>query len=257
MRNLQSTACSRQWTTSHGQRERDDLEKRGLLITLEGLDGAGKSTQIRGLVKHLRSRGYAVTVTREPGGTRLGEQIRQILLADRVRSDIGKNRRGKTSPGPTPAVELALMYAARAQHLEEVVRPALAEGRVVVSDRFNDASLAYQGYGRKLGVAAVEVLDRIVCGRTQPDLTVLLDLSPRVALARARQRERGRAGASGRGRFEAQSLKFHERVRAGYLAIARKEPGRVKIVRANRSVDEMQAEIRKLVDEFLSRRTKR
>jgi dTMP kinase len=233
------------------------LERRGILITLEGLDGAGKSTQIRGLVKHLRSRGYAVIVTREPGGTRVGEQIRQILLADRVRSGIGKNRRGKVSPGPTPSVELALMYAARAQHLEEVVRPALAEGRVVVSDRFNDASLAYQGYGRKLGVAAVEVLDRIVCGRTQPDLTVLLDLSPRVALARARQREREGAGASGRGRFEAQSLKFHERVRAGYLAIARKEPGRVKIVRANRSVDEMQAEIRKLVDEFLSRRTKR
>jgi dTMP kinase len=215
---------------------------RGIFITLEGIDGTGKSTQLRLLVNHLRERGYRVVATREPGGTRVGEQVRGILLASRT---------GKLAP----LAELALMYAARAQHLEDVVRPALARGEVVVSDRFNDASLAYQGYGRKLGARTVRAFDRVVCGATQPDLTVVLDLSPRVSLGRAQGREVRRNSV--RGRFEAEGLRFHERVRAGYLAIARHEPRRVKVVRADRPVDEVQAEIRSLVDDLLARHRKR
>ena len=214
------------------------MKKRGIFITLEGIDGTGKSTQMRLLVKHLRARGHRVVVTREPGGTKLGEQIRAILLASQT---------GRVAP----LAELALIYAARAQHLEEVVRPALARGELIVSDRFNDASLAYQGHGRGLGEATVRAFDRIVCGKTQPQLTLLLDLDPRVALARAQGREIRRNSAHSR--FEAQGLKFHQRVRAGYLAIARREPHRMKVVSADRPVAEVQMEIRRIVDKFLDR----
>jgi dTMP kinase len=147
------------------------------------------------------------------------------------------------------------MYAARAQHLQEVIRPALAKGEIVVSDRYNDASLAYQGYGRKLGEETVRAFDRIVCARTQPDLTIVLDLAPHLSLQRARGRQSRRK--SRQERFELQGMNFHRRVRRGYLAIARKEPRRVQVVRANGPVAEVQAEIRKLVDAFLARRLKR
>ena len=213
--------------------------KRGLFITLEGIDGTGKSTQLRLLVQYLRKRGLAVRVTREPGGMKLGERIRKILLAS-------------TTTRLAPLAELALMYAARAQHLQEVIRPALAKGEIVVSDRYNDASFAYQGCGRELGVATVRAFDRTVCGRTQPDLTIVLDLAPSLSLKRAQGRESGRK--SKQERFELQGMKFHKRVRDAYLAIARKEPRRVKVVQADGPVAEVQAEIRKLVDAFLARR---
>jgi len=213
--------------------------KRGLFITLEGIDGTGKSTQLRLLVQYFRKRGLAVRVTREPGGTKLGERIRKILLAS-------------ATTRLAPLAELALMYAARAQHLQEVIRPALAKGEIVVSDRYNDASFAYQGCGRELGVATVRAFDRTVCGRTQPDLTIVLDLAPSLSLKRAQGRESGRK--SKQERFELQGMKFHKRVRDAYLAIARKEPRRVKVVQADEPVAEVQAEIRKLVDAFLARR---
>jgi dTMP kinase len=212
--------------------------KRGLFITLEGIDGTGKSTQLRLLVQHLKERGLAVRATREPGGTKLGEHIRKILLAS-------------TTTRLAPLAELALMYAARAQHLQEVIRPALAKGDIVVSDRYNDASLAYQGYGRELGVETVRGFDRIVCARTQPDLTILLDLPPRLSLQRTQARQSRRK--SKQEPFELQGMNFHERVRDGYLAIARQQPRRVKVVQAGGSVAEVQAEIRKLVDAFLAR----
>jgi dTMP kinase len=215
------------------------LRRRGICITLEGIDGTGKSTQFRLLVRYLRRRGYRVRATREPGGTKVGERVRGILLASRT---------GKLAP----LAELALIYAARAQHLEEVVRPALARGEVVVSDRFNDASFAYQGRGRQLGVATVQAFDRVICGRTQPDLTLVFDLEPRLALARAHGREARRN--SRHGRFEAQGLAFHQRVRRGYLEIARRDPARVRVVDASRSVKDIQAKVRELVDLFLARR---
>jgi len=213
------------------------MKHRGIFITLEGIDGTGKSTQFRLLVEALRRRKLPVRATREPGGTQTGEQVREILLASRT---------GKLAP----LAELALMYAARAQHLGEVVRPALEHGEIVVSDRYNDSSYAYQGYGRKLGVEVVRAFDRIVCGATQPDLTIMLDLSPRVALGRAQGRETRRR--SRHGRFEDQGLAFHQRVRRGYLEIARRQPRRVKVVRADRPIAVIQAEIRNLVDKFLT-----
>jgi len=211
-----------------------------MFITLEGIDGTGKSTQLRLLVRHLRAQGIRVLATREPGGTKLGDQIRKTLLSSQTVK-------------LAPLAELAMIYAARAQHLEEVVRPALTRGEIVISDRFNDASFAYQGYGRKLGAAAVRALDRVICGRTQPDLTLVLDIAPRVALERARGREFRRNSVHSR--FEAEGLKFHARVRAGYLAIARREPKRVKLIEAGRPVAEVQAKVRRVVDEFLARRT--
>jgi len=216
--------------------------KHGLFITLEGIDGTGKSTQLRLLVQYLKKRGLTVRATREPGGTKVGERIRNILL-------------DSTTTRLAPLAELALMYAARAQHLQEVIRPALAKGQIVVSDRYNDASLAYQGYGRKLGVATVRAFDRIVCAGTQPDLTLVLDLVPRLSLQRAQGRQSERK--SNQERFELQGLRFHKRVRTGYLAIARKEARRVKVVHASGPVAEVQAEIRKLVDTFLARRLNR
>ena len=181
----------------------------GLFITLEGIDGTGKSTQLRLLVQHLKKRGLAVRVTREPGGTKVGERIRKILLAS-------------TTTRLTPLAELALIYAARAQHLQEVIRPALAQGETVVSDRYNDASFAYQGYGRGLGVATVRAFDRIICARTQPDLTIVLDLAPRLSLKRAQGRESGRK--SKQERFELQGLKFHKRVRDAYRSSRARNP---------------------------------
>ena len=211
----------------------------GFFITIEGIDGTGKSTQMRRLVEYLRQRGAPVVATREPGGTKVGEQIRGLLLD----ASIGR---------VASLAELSLMYAARAQHLEEVVRPALARGQVIISDRFNDASFAYQGYGRMLGARTVRELDKIICGRTQPDLTLLLDLDPRVALERARQRNTRRR--SKRTRFENHGLKFQQRVRAGYLALARQQPKRIKLVNAGRPPGEIQAEIRKIVDAVLAQR---
>ena len=214
------------------------MKKPGVFITLEGIDGTGKSTQHRLLAQYLAKCGYKVNATREPGGTRVGEKIRNILLA----SDTGKL---------APLAELTLMYAARAQHLEEVVRPALRRGEIVLSDRFSDASMAYQGYGRKLGAATVRAIDQIICGPTKPDLTLVLDLAPRTALARARGREVRQK--SRHGRFEVQGLNFHKRVRRGYLTIAKQEPERVKLVDADRPVHEVQAEICRQIDFFLAR----
>jgi dTMP kinase len=211
----------------------------GIFITLEGIDGTGKSTQARRLAAYLHKRGIATVVTREPGGTKVGEQIRRLLMNPKITR-------------LSSLAELTLMYAAREQHLEEVVRPALARGHVVISDRYNDASFAYQGYGRMLGVQTVRALDRIICGRTQPELTLLLDLDPQVALSRARKRNtRQRAKNT---RFENHGLKFQRRVRAGYLALAQKQPRRIKLIQADRPVAEIEAEIRRIVDSLLARR---
>ena len=211
----------------------------GLFITFEGLDGTGKSTQLSRAVRYIRKCGRRVLVTREPGGTRTGERIRDILLASKI---------GNLAP----LAELALMYAARAQLLEERIRPALARGDVVVSDRYNTASFAYQGYGRELGTATVRAFDRVICGTTQPDLTIVLDLDPE--RARGRALGRGSQRLSRLDRIEAQGLAFHKRVRAGYLAIARGAPERIKLVRADQSIEELQRQIRELIRPLLAGR---
>lgn len=211
------------------------MTKRGLFITIEGIDGTGKSTQLHLLAGWLRRRGYKPLITREPGGTLVGEQIREILLSS-------KNRK------VSALTELLLMYAARQQHLEEIVRPALRRGEVVLSDRFNDASFAYQGYGRQLGAAPIEMLDDLICRGIQPDLTLILDVPARTALARTSERDREGTFR----RFESQGVKFHERVRQGYLKIAVQNPARVKVIRASTPVEQVQKQIRELVSEFLA-----
>jgi dTMP kinase len=216
---------------------------RGLFITLEGIDGAGKSTHLRKLAQRLRSLGYRVRATREPGGTKLGEAIRRLLV-EREKLRIA------------PLAELALMYAARAEHMEEVIRPALARGDLVLSDRFNGASFAYQGYGRGLGSAVVAAFDHAVCGALQPDLTLILDLDPRIALARAHSRGMRKASSIPRrpGRFEQEGLPFLKRVRRGYLKLARANPARIKVVNATGEPREVEAQIQRAVERFLERR---
>jgi dTMP kinase len=213
------------------------VKSRGFFITLEGADGAGKTVQFQRLRRHLRRLGYKVRATREPGGTAAGEKVRAILMSEK--EDL------------SPLAELALFYAARAQHLEEVIRPALERGELVLSDRFNDCSFVYQGYARGLGTRKVRLLDQAICGETQPDLTLVLDLDPRQALERALSRDR--RSKSGSSRFEAAGLEFQTRVRAGYRALARREPHRVRLIQADRPANQVESEIRAVVEERLRR----
>ena len=197
------------------------MTRRGKFITFEGLDGTGKSTQMRKLAAALRAAGLKVVETREPGGTATGEKIRRVLL-------------DSATDGLSPLAEMALMFASRAQHIAEVIHPALEHGQLVLCDRFTDSTEAYQGSGRKLGSAAVLELHRVLCGGLQPDLTILLDSDPAASLGRARRRNR-RARSRTRGdenRFEQETRTFFARVRDGYRAIAVREPERVVVVDA-------------------------
>jgi len=210
---------------------------RGKFITFEGLDGSGKSTQIEKLGRALRAHGIPVTITREPGGTAAGERIRDVLLRS-------------TTSGLSPLAEMALMFASRAQHIHEVILPALGEGRVVLCDRFTDSTEAYQGGGRKLGSKQVLALHEILCGGLQPDLTILLDNETGFSLARARRRNRKRKSIRperDENRFEQESRAFFGRVRSAYLAIAAREPHRMYIVNARGTPQETHAAIMELV----------
>jgi len=205
---------------------------RGKFITIEGLDGCGKSTQLGRLAEVLRAQGHEVVVTREPGGTPAGEKIRGVILDSRT-------------AGLSPRAELALMFAARAQHIDEVIRPALEAGRFVLCDRFTDSSEAYQGGGRKLGSEVVLALHRELCRGLQPDLTILMDSEVEASVARARRRNLAREGSSEQdeNRFEQESRAFFQRVHDAYLAIARREPARVFLVDARRPADVVHPEI--------------
>jgi dTMP kinase len=210
---------------------------RGKFITFEGLDGSGKSTQTEKLARSLRARGFSVTVTREPGGTATGEKIREVLLHS-------------ATSGLSPLAELALMFASRAQHIQEVILPALAEGRIVLCDRFTDSTEAYQGGGRKLGSKPVLQMHEIVCGNLRPDLTILLDNDLAFSVDRARRRNQKRKGTrSEKGpekdenRFEQESRAFFGRVRHAYMAIAHREPQRVQMVNARGTPNETHAVI--------------
>ena len=201
------------------------MSRRGKFITFEGLDGTGKSTQMRKLAAVVRAAGHKVVETREPGGTLTGEKIRKVLL-------------DSATAGLSPLAEMALMFASRAQHIAEVIEPALAAGSVVLCDRFTDSTEAYQGSGRKLGSEAVRELHRVLCGNLQPDLTILLDSDAAASVGRARRRNKraSRASSQGHGdenRFESETRAFFARVREGYAAIARREPGRVVVVDAS------------------------
>lgn len=178
-----------------------------LFVTVEGIEGSGKSTLVRALATRLEHRGLDVLTTREPGDTPLGQSIRALLL-------------DAHGDPPTPLAELFLYLADRHQHVERVIRPALAAGRLVLCDRFSDSTVAYQGHGRQLGPDTVRQLDDVARAGIRPDLTILCDCPPEIGLARAA----GRTGA--RDRLEREPLAFHERVRAGFLALAAAEPDR-------------------------------
>jgi len=212
--------------------------RRGKFITFEGLDGCGKSTQMERLARVLQEQGVAVTVTREPGGTAAGEKIRGLLLDTRT-------------SGLAPMAELALMFAARAQHAEEVILPALAAGQIVLCDRFTDSSEAYQGGGRKLGSKPVHDLHRALVGDLQPGLTILMDSDVAASVDRARRRNlaqsKTNSSSSDENRFERENRAFFTRVRAAYLEIAKREPGRVVVVDARGTPDQTHAKIVEIV----------
>jgi dTMP kinase len=205
------------------------MSRRGKFITFEGLDGTGKSTQMRKLAGALRASGHKVVETREPGGTATGEKIRRVLL-------------DSATEGLSPLAEMALMFASRAQHIAEVIQPALEHGQIVLCDRFTDSTEAYQGSGRKLGSEAVLKLHRVLCGDLQPDLTILLDSDPAMSVGRARRRNQRASHQASKhagkhhadeNRFEQQNRAFFARVHEGYLAIAAREPQRVVTVNAS------------------------
>ena len=206
----------------------------GLLVTFEGVEGSGKSTQVARLRDYLASQGRAVEVTREPGGTPIGEAIREILLDPR-------------NEDMTATTELLLYEAARAQHVAQRIRPALESGRIVLCDRFADSTTAYQGAGRVLAPQLVRRLHEVATNGVWPDLTVLVDVPSEVGLARVTQ-----GGAFDR--LEREGLSFHQRVRAGFLRLAQEEPARVKVVDGTRPIDEVAGAIRALVDALLSQR---
>lgn len=204
---------------------------KGRFITLEGGEGAGKSTCLDVIAEHLRARGVALHVTREPGGTPLAEAIRALLLQKREE--------------PVAAeAELLLVFAARAQHLAQVIRPALARGEWILCDRFTDATYAYQGGGRGLPVARIAALEAMVQDDLRPDLTLLLDLPVEQGLARADARAE-------RDRFESEQQAFFERVRAAYRARAAAEPLRFRTIDASRPLDEVRSAVRATLDAWL------
>lgn len=211
---------------------------KGTFITFEGIEGSGKSTQIALLAEFVAASGTPVTVTREPGGTRIGDKIRGILL-------------DPEHGALDPTAELLLYGASRAQHLKEIILPALRAGRLVLCDRFSDATLAYQGYGRGLDREPIRVLDGIVTAGLRPDRTILLDLDAGKGLARAKGRN-ALSGLEAEARFENEETAFHERVRQGYLALAQEEPRRFRLVNASLAPEQVQEAVRAAVADALS-----
>lgn len=205
---------------------------RGLFITLEGLDGSGKTTQIKRLAAWMQKRGSVPVITRQPGGTVLGERIRDILLDSRSR-------------GLAPMAEMALMFADRAQAIAEVIEPALESGTTVLCDRFTDSTEAYQGGGREIGSATILELHQLFCGDIQPDLTLLLLPSLEVSLHRARRRSDRVAEQTGKDerRFEQEGDAFYRRVWEKYREIAAREPERVVLIEGDLGIDEVHEQI--------------
>lgn len=208
--------------------------KRGYFITLEGMDGAGKSTHLQWLADYLRTRGIDFVLTREPGGTPLGENLRALLLQQDM----------------TAETEAMLMFAARREHVAKVIEPALQRGQWVVSDRFADASFAYQGGGRGLSRQLLQQLEAIAVGQTQPDLTLLFDVSWEVSQQRL-QAGRQQAGQAGLDRFELEARDFFERVRQAYHQRAQEAGGRIEVIDASGTIAAIQATLSALMDKRL------
>jgi dTMP kinase len=213
---------------------------RGVFITFEGLDGSGKTTQLRRLETWLIAQGYEVAALRQPGGTALGDRIRAILLDSRAEAALGPI---------APLAELALMFADRAQSITEIIRPALTRGAIVLCDRYTDSSEAYQGGGRQLGSARVLGLHAAVCDGLQPHLTLLLLPDLATSLARARRRNIRNASQQGldENRFEREGDAFYQRIHEAYESIAAREPDRVVVIRDDASIETIAQKIQAIV----------
>ena len=206
--------------------------KRGMFITFEGVEGCGKSTHSRLLCDSLKRRSYNCLITREPGGTKVGEEIRKILLhSDGV--DI------------SDLTELFLFEAARAEIVEELIKPSLAAGKIVICDRFSDATMCYQGYAGGVDLRAIKVLNKVATGGLKPDLTILLDVDTTTGL--------GRAKAKGIDRMEKKQLAYHKRVRAGYMKLAKIYPGRIKVIKVDGSIEDTQVMVRREAERVIQR----
>lgn len=211
-----------------------------MFITVEGIEGSGKSTALTLLSQELGRRGFDVLLTREPGGCGLGRAIRPIVLDARTRS---LNMRA----------ELYLFLADRAQHVAEVIRPALEAGQIVLCDRYTDSTLAYQGYGRGLDPEKLRRINEMATGGLAPDLTLLMDLPVAVGLERAGLRNQRQGTVLSEGRFDAESVDFHERVRQGYLALAEEEPQRIARINAEQRPEDMLLQCLSAVEDYLGR----
>ena len=204
---------------------------KGSFISFEGIEGTGKTIQSKLLYEHFRKTGYTVILTEEPGGTRIGLKIRDVLLSVENKEI-------------TPVTELLLYNASRAQHLKELILPALNEGGIVITDRFSDSTVAYQGYGRGIDLKLIDSLERMVTEGLKPDITLLLDLDAETGLLRNK-------GINKTDRLELEDLKFHKKVRAGYLQIAAREPERIKLIDSSGSIEEIHQKIISIVMDFV------
>lgn len=215
-----------------------------MFITLEGIEGSGKTTQVLSIVEFLEAQGRDVLVLREPGGTPLGDMARDILLNS-----------SEVSDAMTVEAELLLYETSRAELVSKVIRPALSEGRFVVCDRFTDSTVAYQHFGRGLSRESVDNLNAFATKGLTPDLTIVFDLPATEGLGRALKRiEAAGSGVNSEDRFEREAIDFHERVRAGYLELAREAPARIKVVNADRGIKEVTMEISSLMGEVMLKR---
>ena len=205
--------------------------KKGIFISFEGTEGSGKSTQARLLSEYLTKKGLKTVLTEEPGGTAISREIRRVLLS---------TKHDKMDY----MAELLLYNAARIQHIKEKIAPALTKGKIVITDRFSDSTVAYQGYGRGISLKLIDSLDRIATGRMRPDLTILLDLDVETGLMRNKHINKV-------DRLELEDVKFHERVRKGFLKLAAKEPKRIKLVKASKGIAEIHREIVRIVEKVL------
>lgn len=208
-------------------------KSKGIFLTIEGVEGVGKSTAVKFIQENLQAAKQQFILTREPGGTKIAEEIRKILLTPNSEEVI------------TSDTELLLMFASRSQHIANVILPALQAGKWVVSDRFVDASYAYQGYGRKMDISRIKILDEWIVSGAKPDATILLDASPEIGLARAKHR-------GPHDRIEQEKIDFFERVREGYLTRAKLDPKRFHIIDASRPWDVVHEDIKKILDKLMS-----
>lgn len=213
---------------------------RGLFITLEGGEGSGKTTLLKKIADALTFRGFEVVATREPGGTKLGDHIRHCLLDPEFKAHLGQN------------AELLLFLAARLQHIDEVILPALEKGKIVLCDRFNDSTIAYQGMGRGLGLEYTETLCHLVCHGLTPDLTLFMDVDPAEGLRRTKGIDKEQARAGQVDRIEAEALEFHEKVRNAFYSLARRYPERIRVLDANRPREVVQEQAMELIHSFVT-----